>query len=47
MTIKNKLEKLALEKNTPCVTISLNTHKTHPDNQSDSVLIKNLLKEAH
>jgi hypothetical protein len=46
MTIKQKLEKLALENNPVCVTISLNTHKTHPDNQSDIVLIKNLLSEA-
>jgi hypothetical protein len=46
MTIKQKLEKLATEKNTPCVTISLNTHRTHPDNAQDAVQLKNLLKEA-
>lgn len=46
MTIKQKLEKLALENNTTCVTISLNTHRTHPDNGQDLVIIKNLLKEA-
>ncbi len=46
MTIKQKLEKLATEKNTPCVTISLNTHRTHPDNAQDIVQLKNLLKEA-
>ena len=46
MTIRQKLEKLATEKNSPCVTISLNTHRTHPDNEQDIVQLKNLLKEA-
>jgi hypothetical protein len=46
MTIRQKLEALATEKNTPCVTISLNTHRTHPDNAQDEILLKNLLKEA-
>lgn len=46
MTITQQLIKLAKEKNTPCVTISLNTHRTHPDNTHDVVLLKNLLKEA-
>ena len=46
MTIRQKLEKLKIEKNTPCVTISLNTHRTYPDNVQDVVLLKNLLKEA-
>lgn len=46
MTIKQKLEKLATEKNTPCVTISLNTHRTHPDNTQDEIQLKNLFKEA-
>ena len=46
MTIRQKLEVLATEKNTPCVTISLNTHRTHPDNAQDVILLKNLLKEA-
>jgi hypothetical protein len=46
MTIRQKLEKLATEKNTPCVTISLNTHRTHPDNAHDVVQLRNLLKEA-
>jgi len=46
MNIKKKLEKLATERNTPCVTISLNTHRTHPDSAQDVVLLKNLLKEA-
>jgi hypothetical protein len=46
MTIKNKLEKLAVEKNAPCVSISLNTHRTHPDNLKDVIELKNLLKKA-
>jgi len=46
MVLKEQLQKLATEKNTPCVTISLNTHRTHPDNAQDAVLLKNLLKEA-
>lgn len=46
MTLKEKLRSLAHEKNAPCVTISLNTHRTHPDNQIDMVVLKNLLSEA-
>ncbi len=46
MKIKNKLEKLAAEKNNACVSISLNTHRTHPENAQDVILLKNLLKEA-
>ncbi len=37
---------MATQKNNPCVTISLNTHRTHPDNVQDEILLKNLLKEA-
>lgn len=46
MTIRQKLEKLATEKNNPCVTISLNTHRTHPDNTQDELQLRNLLNEA-
>lgn len=46
MTIKQQLQVLATEKNTPCVTISLNTHRTYPDNAQDAILLKNLLKDA-
>ncbi|MDO5522860.1 MAG: hypothetical protein Q4G48_02310 [Bacteroidia bacterium] len=46
MAILQKIEKLAQEKNHPCVTISLNTHKTHPDSEKDKISLKNLLKEA-
>jgi len=44
--MKNKLEQLATEKNNPCVSISLNTHRTHPDNIPDVIELKKLLKEA-
>lgn len=40
------LNRLAQEKSNPCITISLNTHRTHPDNTNDKVLLKNLCKEA-
>ena len=46
MTSKEQLQQIAIEKNTPCVTIALNTHSTHPDNEQDEILLKNLLKEA-
>lgn len=46
MTLKEQLQKLATEINNPCVTISMNTHRTHPDNAQDEILLKNLLKEA-
>ena len=43
---REKLEKLATEKNSPCVTISLNTHRNYPENQKDSILLKELLLDA-
>lgn len=46
MSIKSILEKIATEENNPCVTISLNTHRTHPDNQQDGIVLKNLISEA-
>lgn len=46
MELKEQLQRLATERNTPCITISLNTHRTHPDNGQDKILLKNLLKEA-
>jgi len=46
MKMKNQLEKLAAENNSPCVSISLNTHRTFPENAQDEILLKNLLKEA-
>lgn len=44
--IPNKLRKIATERNNPCVTISLNTHRTHPDSLQDEILLKKLLREA-
>jgi hypothetical protein len=44
--IRQKLETLATEKNNPCVTISLNTHRTHPDSAQDVIQLKNSVKEA-
>lgn len=44
---KEKLEKLATERSFPCVTISMNTNRTYPDNQKDAIELKNLMKEAH
>lgn len=46
MSMKQKLEILARETNSPCVTITMNTHRTHPDTEKDRVVLKNLLKEA-
>lgn len=46
MALKEQLQKLETEKNTPCVTISLNTYRTHPDNSQDQIVLKNLIKEA-
>lgn len=44
--MKNQLERIAAEKNSPCVSISLNTHHTHPDNLLDVIALKKLLQEA-
>jgi hypothetical protein len=46
MAIRQQLEQLVNENNGPCVTISLNTHRTKPDNAKDGIMLKNLLKEA-
>jgi len=40
---REKLEKLASEKNSPCVTISMNTHRKYPENQKDIVVLRELL----
>jgi hypothetical protein len=44
---KEKIEKLASERGNPCVTISMNTQRTFPDNQQDVVELRKLIKEAH
>lgn len=46
MTIRQKLETLGEVKSTPCISISLNTHRTRPDNAMDVIALKNLLREA-
>jgi hypothetical protein len=46
MNFKEQLFNLAAEKNTPCVTISINTHRTHPGNKQDEIELKKLLAEA-
>lgn len=46
MALKKLLQELGAEVSNPCVTVSLNTHRTHPDNAKDEIVIKNLLKEA-
>ncbi len=46
MNSRTILEKLATEKSNPSVTISLNTHRTHPDNLTDEIELKNLVTEA-
>lgn len=43
---RNTVEKLAEERSEPCVSISMNTHRTHPDNAQDSIVLKNHLKAA-
>jgi hypothetical protein len=44
--LKEKLIELGSETNNPCLTISLNTHRTHPDNAQDGIVLKKLCKEA-
>lgn len=44
--LKSTLEKLASVKENACLTISLNTHRTHPDNAADVIALKNLCHEA-
>lgn len=47
MALKETLQQLGAERSNPCVSISLNTHRTRPDTELDKILLKNLLKEAH
>lgn len=46
MALKDKIEQLMSKNNYPLVTISLNTHRTHPDSEKDAVVLKNLISEA-
>lgn len=40
------LERLAAASDTPCVTISMNTHRTHPESKQDHIGLKNLVERA-
>jgi hypothetical protein len=44
---KDILVKLASERSTPCVTISLNTHRIPSEGAQDAIEIKKLLHQAH
>lgn len=46
MALKQLIEKLGHQKAEPALTLSMQTHRTHPDNTKDPVLLKNLVKEA-
>lgn len=46
MLLKDQLQQLSREKEYPCVTISLATHRTFPDADADSINLKNLVTEA-
>lgn len=46
MNYKQSLGNLIRHKPQLCVSISLKTHRTHPDNLADEIRLKNLLKEA-
>lgn len=43
---KEMIARLATERSQPCISILLNTHRTHPDTQKDAIAIKNAFKEA-
>lgn len=45
--MKASLERLSQIKAPVCVTLVLNTHKTHPENKQDSIHLKNLISEAN
>lgn len=44
--MKDTLKRLSEIKAPVCVTVIAKTHKTHPDNQQDVILLKNLIAEA-
>lgn len=47
MALKETLQQLGAEKSNPCVSISMNTHRSRPNTEQDKISLKNLLKEAH
>lgn len=44
--MKEVFDRLSRIQGGVCVTIILNTHKTTPDNQKDSIVLKNMISEA-
>lgn len=46
MALKETLQQLGAEQSNPCITISFNTHRAHPQTAQDKLLLKNLIKEA-
>lgn len=46
MSLKDKIFELGEITSDACVTISFNTHRTHPENGQDRVVLKNLLSQA-
>lgn len=40
------LKRLKEIKSGSCITIALNTHRTHPDSEKDAIVLKNLVAEA-
>lgn len=44
--MKQELKKLKSVKAPNCITVILNTHRTHPDSEKDPILLKNLVSEA-
>ncbi len=46
MSEEKLLQTLIRAQDEICVTISVNTHRTHPDNLNDRIKIKNFTKEA-
>ncbi len=46
MLLKQRIADLNLPQEGPCVTITLNTHRTHPDSVQDATVLKNLCAEA-
>lgn len=43
---KNQLNKLRKVKKEHCITVILNTHRTHPESLQDAIVLKNLVMEA-
>lgn len=46
MALQKQLNELAEQHSKIAVTLSFNTHRTHPDSAQDAILLKNLVSEA-